>query len=105
MLSVAGGRRQRSRVAAGLLAYTALGGFRRPLPRFVIPDEAALLVPSLRIGDPASHAIYYEAITNDSRLVLATVTAAARSGSVVANYLTRVAPYPDNQISSWLEDR
>ena len=90
VLSAAGGRRQRSRCAAGLLVYSALGGFRRPLPRFVTTEEATLLVPPLRVGGPASHAVYHEASTNDSRLALATVTAAARSGAVVANYLRAV---------------
>src|SRR5918997_6216277 len=37
VLSSAGG--QRSKCAAGLLAYATLGGFRRPLPRFVTPEE------------------------------------------------------------------
>ena len=45
VLSAAGGRRQRSRCAAGLLVYTALDGFRSPLPRFVTAEEATLLVP------------------------------------------------------------
>ena len=85
VLTAAGGRR--SRCAAGLLVYAALDGFRSPLPHFVTPEEAALLVPSLCVGDTASHAVYYEARTNDSRLALATVTAAARCGAVVANYL------------------
>jgi glycerol-3-phosphate dehydrogenase len=88
VLSAAGG--QRSRCAAGLLLYAALDGFRSPLPRFVTPEEAALLAPSLRVNEPASHAVYYEARTNDSRLALATVTAAARSGAAVANYLRAV---------------
>ncbi len=90
VLSVAGGRRQRSRCATGLLAYAALGGFRGPLPRFVTPEEAALLVPSLFVEAPSSHALLHEARTNDSRLTLATVTAAARSGAVVANHLRAV---------------
>jgi glycerol-3-phosphate dehydrogenase len=89
VLSAEGGRR--SRCAAGLLAYAALNGFRRPLPRFVTPEEAASLVPSLRVEGLASHAVLYEAGTNDSRLALATVAAAARSGAVVANYLRAVA--------------
>ena len=88
VLSATGGRR--SRCAAGLLVYAALGGFRRPLPRFVTPEEAALLVPPLRVSGPASHAVYHEAGTNDSRLALATVTAAARCGAVVANHLRAV---------------
>jgi glycerol-3-phosphate dehydrogenase len=90
VLSAAGGRRQRSMCAAGLLVYAALDGFRSPLPRFVTRQEATLLVPPLSVGDTASHAVYYEAGTNDSRLTLATVTAAARSGAVVANYLRAV---------------
>ena len=90
VLSVSGGRRQRSACAAGLLAYAALNRFRRPLPRFVTPEEAVHLVPSLRAGDLTSHAVFHEAGTNDSRLALATVAAAARSGAVVANYLRAV---------------
>jgi glycerol-3-phosphate dehydrogenase len=54
------------------------------------PGGAALLVPPLRIHDLASHAIFSEAVTNDSRLTLATVTAAACSGAVVANHLRAV---------------
>lgn len=91
VLSVAGGRRQRSRFAAGLLAYAALDGFRGPLPRFVTPEEAALLVPQLLVENLSSPALFHEAGTNDSRLTLATVTAAARSGAVVANHLRAVA--------------
>jgi glycerol-3-phosphate dehydrogenase len=87
VLSAAGGRRQRSRCAAGLLLYAALDGFRSPLPRFVTPEEATLLVPPLSVVDTASHAVYYEARTNDSRLALATVSSAARCGAMVANYL------------------
>ena len=90
VLCATGGRRQRSRCAAGLLVYAALDGFRSPLPRFLTPEEAALLVPPLCVGETASHAVYYEAGTNDSRLALATVTAASRSGAMVANYLRAV---------------
>ncbi|HEX6709021.1 MAG TPA: FAD-dependent oxidoreductase, partial [Rubrobacter sp.] len=85
VLSAAGG--QRSQCAAGLLAYAALDGFRSPLPRFVTPEEAARLVPSLLVEDLSSRAVFHEAQTNDSRLTLATVAAAANSGAVVANYL------------------
>jgi glycerol-3-phosphate dehydrogenase len=87
VLSVAGGRCRCSRCAAGLLAYAALGSFRRPLPRFATAEEAARLVPPLRAHDLDSHAVFHEAATNDSRLTLSTVTAAVRSGAVVANYL------------------
>jgi glycerol-3-phosphate dehydrogenase len=94
VLSVAGGRRHRSRCAAGLLVYAVLGGLRGPLPRFVTPEEAAVLVPPLRVGDFTSHAVFHEAGTDDSRLTLATVAAAARAGAVVANYFRAVALDP-----------
>src|SRR5829696_1714177 len=87
VLSVAGGIRERSRCAAGLFLYAVLGGFRAPLPRFATPEEAARLVPPLCADSLASHAVFHEAATDDSRLTLATATAAARSGAVVANYL------------------
>jgi len=89
--STIGGRRQRSRCAAGLLAYAALDAFRGPLPHFATPEEAASLVPPLRVEELDSHALFHEASTNDSRLTLATVTAAARCGAVVANHLRVVA--------------
>jgi glycerol-3-phosphate dehydrogenase len=90
VLSVTGGRRERSRCAAGLLAYAVLDGFRGPLPRFVTQEDAALLAPQLLFGNLSSHVLFHEAETNDSRLTLATVTAAARTGAVVANYLRAV---------------
>jgi glycerol-3-phosphate dehydrogenase len=90
VLSVAGGRRERKRCTAGLLAYAALDGFRKPLPRFVTPEDAAFLAPQLLFGNLSSHALLHEAETNDSRLTLATVKVAARTGAVVANYLRAV---------------
>lgn len=98
VLSIAGGLRERSRCAAGLLLYAALGGFRGPLPRFATQEEAAFLVPPLREGGLASHAVFQEAATDDSRLTLATVKAAARSGAVVANYV-QVADLETGSIS------
>ncbi|HEX2740413.1 MAG TPA: glycerol-3-phosphate dehydrogenase/oxidase [Rubrobacter sp.] len=89
VLSAAEG--QRSKCAAGLIAYAALNGFGRPLPRFITPEEAVRLVPSLRVDGLTSHAVFQEAETNDSRLALATVAAAVRSGAVAANYLRAVA--------------
>jgi glycerol-3-phosphate dehydrogenase len=90
VLSVAGGQRERRRCAAGFLAYAALDGFRGPLPRFVTQENAALLAPQLLFGNLSSHVLFHEAETNDSRLTLATVTSAARTGAVVANYLRAV---------------
>jgi glycerol-3-phosphate dehydrogenase len=85
---------QRAKCAAGLLAYTALDGFRRPLPRLVAGREAGRLVPSLLSENVGLRAVFHEARTNDARLTLATVMAGARAGAVVANYLRVVGLDP-----------
>ena len=90
VLASSRGLRQPSRCVAALCAYSALGGFRRPLPRVISGREARRLVPSLRSERIGLHAVFHEARTNDARLTLATVKAAARSGAVVAYYLRAV---------------
>lgn len=85
---------QRARCAAGLFAYAALGGCRRPFPRIVLKREACRLVPPLCAENLGLRMVFHEAKTNDARLTLATVTAAACAGAVVANYLRAVALYP-----------
>ncbi len=72
-------------VAAGLFAYWGLDGFRKPAPRFVSSKEARGLVPPLRAA--GSCALLEEALTDDCRLTLSTVKAAARAGVVAANHL------------------
>ncbi len=84
---------QGAKCAAGLFAYAALGGFRRPFPRIIPSREAGDLVPPLRNENLGLRAVFHEAKTNDARLTLATVTAAARAGAVVANYLRAVELY------------
>ena len=65
---------------------TTLDGLRSPAPPFRHPGGGcSSRASSLRQGT-SLHAVYYEATTNDSRLALATVTAAARCGAVVANH-------------------
>ena len=77
------------RLAAGLLLYSAMSGFRESTARVVPPARAQALVSSLRTEGLSGCGLYLDAQTNDSRLCIATVTAAARAGAVVANY-TRV---------------
>ncbi|MGH3145981.1 MAG: glycerol-3-phosphate dehydrogenase/oxidase [Rubrobacter sp.] len=93
--------------AGGLSAYSVLGGFRGPLPRLISSQEAARLVPPLRTENLGLSAVFHEASTNDGRLTLATVTAAARVGAVVANYLRAVALdlAPGNTSRVLLEDQ
>jgi glycerol-3-phosphate dehydrogenase len=75
---------------AGLVVYSALSGFRHSSARLIGPSRAAHLVPELKRDGLTACGVLQDAQTNDSRLVLATVTAAARLGVAVANYTTVV---------------
>jgi glycerol-3-phosphate dehydrogenase len=74
-------------VAAGMVTYAALSGFRHAGARMVGAARARRLVPSLRTERLVAAGVFEDAQTHDSRLVLATVTAASRAGAVVVNYL------------------
>ncbi|MEO6796332.1 MAG: FAD-dependent oxidoreductase [Candidatus Dormibacter sp.] len=63
-----------------------MSGFRESTARVVPPARAQALVSSLRTEGLRGCGLYLDAQTNDSRLCIATVTAAARVGAVVANY-------------------
>ena len=90
LLAAGRGSARYSTIAAGPLAYWALDRFRRPAPRFVTAGEAAALIPPLRTADLDTHTLLEEAVTNDSRLTLATVRAAVHTGAVAVNYLRAV---------------
>jgi glycerol-3-phosphate dehydrogenase len=77
------------RIGAGLLLYSAMSGFRESTARVVPPARAHAMVSSLITEKLRGCGLYMDAQVNDGRLVIATVTAAARAGAVVANY-TRV---------------
>ena len=74
---------------AGLLAYSALSGFRHSRNGLIGKRRALQLVPELNAKGLTACGVYQDAQTNDSRLVLATVAAAAQHGVAVCNY-TRV---------------
>ncbi len=76
-----------STVAAGPLAYWALGGFRRPAPRLVAAEDARALIPPLLTAGLGAHVLLEEAVTDDGRLTLGTVKAAVRAGAVAVNHL------------------
>jgi len=71
-------------VRTGVLVYSALA--RARLNGRVGTDRALHLVPDLRAEDLHSCALYADASTNDARLTLANVRAAADRGAVVLNY-------------------
>jgi glycerol-3-phosphate dehydrogenase len=76
-------------VQSGILFYSALAQSR--LNWLVQPGRARALVPSLRVDGLRSCALYADAWTNDARLTLANVRAAADAGAVVLNRAEVVA--------------
>ncbi len=70
-------------VQSGILLYSALAQSR--LNWLVPPAEARSRVPGLRTDDLRSCALYADAWTNDARLTLANVRAAAEHGAIVVN--------------------
>ena len=70
-------------VQSGILLYSTLALSR--LHWLVNPARASELVPSLRVDDLRSCALYADAWTNDARLCLENVLAAAEAGAAVVN--------------------
>lgn len=76
-------------VQTGILLYSTLA--RARLNGRVSVDRARSIVPQLRCERLRSCALYADAWTNDGRLALANVRAAADRGATVANYAEVVA--------------
>ena len=76
-------------VKSGILLYSALA--RGRLSWSVDAGRSRSLVPDLRTEGLHSCALYHDAWTNDSRLTLANVRAAAGAGATVLNYAEVVA--------------
>jgi glycerol-3-phosphate dehydrogenase len=82
-----GGPHRALTIGAGLFTYSLLSGFRHTRARMVGSAHARRLVPPLRTDGMHGAGLYEDAQTHDSRLTLATVTAAARAGARVVNHL------------------
>ena len=72
-------------IRSALWLYRALAG-QRVGGSMITPGEAAALVPSLRLDGMKTAGLYVDAQTNDARLCLANVRAAADRGAIVLNY-------------------
>jgi glycerol-3-phosphate dehydrogenase len=77
-------------IRSALWMYRALAG-RRVGGSMISPARAAELVPSLRLERLRSVGLYVDAQTNDARLCLANVRAAADGGAAVLNYAEAVS--------------
>lgn len=83
----AGARLPLWKVAAGLSLYDALALFRNVAShKRLAPDEVISAEPQLRSDRLRGGARYYDAATDDARLVLANIVAAAEQGAVALNY-------------------
>ena len=78
-----GGPYRPSFVQSGIVLYSLLA--RSRINWLVGPSEARAKVPSLRLDGLRSCALYADATTNDARLCLANVRAAAEAGACVLN--------------------
>jgi glycerol-3-phosphate dehydrogenase len=76
------------KLGAGLMVYDALALFRNlgGNHRRLLPDEVLELEPAIRRERLRGGARYYDASTNDVRLTLANVRAAADAGATVLNH-------------------
>ena len=82
-----GARVSRLKLAAGLGLYDAMSMFRNVARHKRLSKQEVLEAePALRSEDLVGGARYYDAATDDSRLTLANIIAAAESGAAVLNH-------------------
>jgi glycerol-3-phosphate dehydrogenase len=76
------------KLGAGLMVYDALALFRNlgGNHQRLVPDEVLELEPAIRREGLRGGARYFDASTNDVRLTLATVRAAADAGATIINH-------------------
>jgi glycerol-3-phosphate dehydrogenase len=80
-----GGPYGRIPIRGALWSYAGLTGAVSERGRMIAPDAAVELVPPLRRDGLRAAGLYPDAQTNDARLTLANVRAAAAAGAVVLN--------------------
>ena len=88
------------KVRAGMWLYDLLATFHNVrMHRWLGPKATRRVEPSLRERDLEGAALYYDAQTDDARLVLTTMRSAARAGALVANYAETTALLkPDGRV-------
>lgn len=87
-----GGRVPAWKLRCGLWLYDLLAAFRNVRAHRWLGRKATLrLEPGLRERDLKAAGLYYDAQTDDARLVLATMRSAAQAGALVANYAEAVS--------------
>jgi glycerol-3-phosphate dehydrogenase len=100
------------KIRLGLTIYDLLGNLgRADRHRMLSREEALRLIPALKSRDLRAAAVYYDSETDDARLTLEMILAAAEHGASVANYaeiraLAACAAGSSRQVvSAEIEDR
>ncbi|MCA1694669.1 MAG: FAD-dependent oxidoreductase, partial [Actinobacteria bacterium] len=80
-------RKRRVQFGVGLWAYDALASFKNmKVHRYLSGSETEALVPALPPGKIRGGFLFYDAITDDVRLVMENLVQACDRGAVVCNY-------------------
>jgi len=75
------------KLRAGMWLYDLLAAFRNVKShRWLSPKQVRRVEPALKDRGLTGAALYWDAQTDDARLVLATMRSAARAGALIANY-------------------
>ncbi len=95
-----GGRIPAWKLRAGMWLYDILSAFRNVRRhRWLRAKKVRRVEPGLRDRGLIGAALYYDAQTDDARLVIATIRSAARAGALVANYVETTALLkPDGRV-------
>jgi glycerol-3-phosphate dehydrogenase len=100
------------KIRVGLTIYDLLGNLgRADHHRMLNREEALRLIPALESRDLRAAAVYFDSQTDDARLTLEMIMAAAERGAMVANYAeirafkTSVAGATAGVVSAEVEDR
>jgi len=88
------------RLRAGMWLYDLLAAFHNVrMHQWLGPQATLRLEPGLRDKDLQGAALYFDAQTDDARLVIATLRSAAHAGALVASYAEVTAlQKPDGQV-------
>jgi glycerol-3-phosphate dehydrogenase len=77
----------RLKLSIGLWLYDLLAGSQNiARHRWLSPGEAVRLAPSLNLDGLRGAFVYYDCLTDDARLVIEIIKAAAARGALIANY-------------------
>src|SRR3954471_11157242 len=88
------------KLRAGMWLYDLLSSFRNVhWHRWLRPKKGRPVEPGLRDGGLVGAALYYDAQTDDARLVIATVRGAIKAGALAASYVETTALLkPDGRV-------